>query len=95
MPGMDGQSDPNWHYTGPPLPTQEASVLTSVFNQTEKGHAMQTPNCDTAPTGAQTEAAMQLVQTTSAAVAPYQSLSVATAAATCRSRTARIRWSTT
>ena len=74
MPGMDGQADPNWHYTGPPLPAQETSVLTSVFNETEKGHAMQTPNCDTPPTGAQTEAAMQLVQTTSAAVAPFKNL---------------------
>jgi hypothetical protein len=80
MPGMDGQADPNWHYTGPPLPAQETSVLTSVFNETEKGHAMQTPNCDTPPTGAQTEAAMQLVQTTSAAVAPFKNLSAATAA---------------
>jgi hypothetical protein len=80
MPGMDGQADPNWHYTGPPLPAQEVSVLTTVFNETEKGHAMQTPNCETAPTGAQTEAAMQLVQTTSAAVAPYKDLNVAKAA---------------
>jgi hypothetical protein len=51
-----------------------------VFNETEKGHAMQTPNCDRAPTGAQTEAAMQLVQTTSAGVAPFKNLSAATAA---------------
>ena len=80
MPGMDGQADPNWHYTGPPLPAQEVSVLTTVFNETEKGHAMQTPNCDTAPTGAQTEAAMALVQTTSSAVAKYKNLSAATAA---------------
>jgi hypothetical protein len=80
MPGMDGQADTNWHYTGPPLPAQEVSVLTTVFNETEKGHAMQTPNCATAPTGAQTEAAMQLVQTTSSAVAKYKDLSAATAA---------------
>ena len=80
MPGMDGQADPNWHYTGPPLPAQEVSVLTTVFNETEKGHAMQTPNCNTAPTGAQTEAAMALVQTTSSAVAKYKDLSAATAA---------------
>jgi hypothetical protein len=80
MPGMDGQSDPSWHYTGPPLPAQEVSVLTTVFNETEKGHAMQTPNCNTAPTGAQTEAAMALVQATSAAVAKYKDLSAATAA---------------
>ncbi len=80
MPGMDGQSDPNWHYTGPPLPAQETSVLTSVFNETEKGHAMQTPNCASAPTGAQTEAAMGLVQSTSSGVAKYKDLSAAKAA---------------
>jgi hypothetical protein len=79
MPGMAGQSDPNWHYTGPPLPAQEQSVLTTVFDETEKGHAMQTPNCTAPPSGAQMEAAMQLVQTTSSAVAKYKSLSAATA----------------
>jgi hypothetical protein len=80
MPGMNGQADPNWHYTGPPLPAAEVSVLTTVYNETEKGHAMQTPNCDTAPTGTQTEAAMALVQSTSSAVAKYKDLSAATAA---------------
>jgi hypothetical protein len=80
MPGMDGQGDPNWHYTGPPLPAQETAVLTTVYDKTEKGHAMQTPDCATAPTGAQTEAAMQLVQTTSSAVSKYKDLSVAKAA---------------
>ena len=45
MPGMNGQPDANWHYTGPPLPGQEQSVLTTVFKETEQGHAMQTPNC--------------------------------------------------
>ncbi|HUE07283.1 MAG TPA: hypothetical protein VMP41_07635 [Acidimicrobiales bacterium] len=80
MPGMNGQTDPSWHYTGPALPTAEVSVLTTVYNETEKGHAMQTPNCTTAPTGAQTEAAMGLVQTTSAAVSKYKDLSAATAA---------------
>ncbi len=79
MPGLDGLSDPNWHYTGPPLPTQEQSVLATVFTETEKGHAMQTPSCGTQPTGAQMEAAMQLVQTTSSAVAKYKDLSAATA----------------
>jgi hypothetical protein len=53
MPGMDGQADPSWHYAGPPLPAQETSVLTTVYDKTEKGHAMQTPNCATVPTGAQ------------------------------------------
>jgi hypothetical protein len=80
MPGMDGQPDTNWHYTGPPLPGAEVSLLTTVFKETEKGHAMQTPNCTTAPTGAQTEAAMGLVQSTSSAVAKYKDLSAAVAA---------------
>jgi hypothetical protein len=80
MPGMNGQPYPNWHYTGPPLPAPEVSLLTAVFKDTEKGHAMQTPNCTTAPTGAQTEAAMGLVQSTSSAVAKYTNLSAAVAA---------------
>jgi hypothetical protein len=80
MPGMNGQADPNWHYTGPPLPAAEVSLLTTVFKDTEKGHAMQTPSCTKAPTGAQTEAAMGLVQSTSSAVAPYRNLSAAVAA---------------
>jgi hypothetical protein len=80
MPGMNGQVDSSWHYTGPALPAAEVSVLTTVFNDTEKGHAMQTPSCTTAPTGAQTEAAMSLVQSTSSAVAKYKDLSAATAA---------------
>ncbi len=79
MPGMGGRSDPDWHYTGPPLPAQEQSVLTTVFAETEKGHAMQTPSCGTQPTGSQMEDAMQLVQTTSSAVAKYKDLSAATA----------------
>jgi len=79
MPGMGGQSDPSWHYTGPALPAQEQAVLTTVFTETERGHAMQTPNCDRSPTGAQMEAAMQLVQTTSSAVAKYKDLNVAKA----------------
>ncbi len=80
MPGMDGTADPNWHYTGPPLPSQEQAVLTTVFAETEKGHAMQTPNCAKTPTGSQVEAAMQLIQTTSSAVAKYKDLNVAKAA---------------
>jgi len=80
MPGMNGQADPSWHYTGPALPAAEVSVLTTVYNDTEKGHAMQTPNCTTPPTGAQTEAAMGLVQSTSSGVAKYKDLSAAVAA---------------
>jgi hypothetical protein len=80
MPGMGGQSDPSWHYTGPALPSQEQSVLTTVFTETEKGHAMQTPKCDSSPTGGQVEAAMQLVQTTSSAVSKFKDLNVAKAA---------------
>jgi hypothetical protein len=80
MPGMDGTADPGWHYTGPALPSQEQAALTTVFGDTEKGHAMQTPNCDKAPTGTQVEAAMQLIQTTSSAVAKYKDLNAAKAA---------------
>ena len=79
MPGMGGTADPDWHYTGPALPEQEVSVLTTVFNETEAGHKMQTPDCDKMPTGAQMEAAMQVVQTTSAAVSQFKNLSVAKA----------------
>jgi hypothetical protein len=74
-----GNADPAWHYTGPALPAQEVSVLTTVFDETEKGHAMQTPVCDKAPTAAQLQSAMQLVQTTSAAVAPFKDINVAKA----------------
>jgi hypothetical protein len=80
MPGMNGQVDSSWHYTGPALTAAETSVLTTVYHDTEKGHAMQTPKCTTAPTGAQTEAAMGLVQSTSSAVAKYKDLSAAVAA---------------
>jgi hypothetical protein len=80
MPGMNGQVDSSWHYTGPALPATEVSVMTRVYDDTEKGHAMQTPQCTTAPTGAQTEAAMGLVQSTSSAVAKYKDLSAAVAA---------------
>ena len=79
MPGMGGLADRSWHYTGPPLPAQEQSVLATVFTETEKGHAMQTPHCDTSPTGGQVEAAMQLVQTTSSAVSKFKDLNVAKA----------------
>jgi hypothetical protein len=77
MPGMGGASDANWHYTGPALPSQEQAVLSTVYDETEKGHAMQTPNCTTMPTGTQLEDAMHLVQTTSASVAKYANLSAA------------------
>ena len=79
MPGMDGGADTNWHYDGPALPAQEHAVLATVFTDTERGHAMQTPSCTKRPTGAQVEAAMQVVQTTSSAVAKYKDLSVAKA----------------
>ena len=54
-------------------------MLATVFTETEKGHAMQTPRCDTSPTGGQVEAAMQLVQTTSSAVSKFKDLNVAKA----------------
>jgi hypothetical protein len=79
MPGMNGLTDPSWHYHGPALPAQEQAVLATVFQETEKGHAMQTPSCTRTPTGAQMESAMQLVQTTSSEVAKYKNLDVAKA----------------
>lgn len=71
---------PTWHYTGPVLPTFEVSQLRTVFRDTELGHQMQTPDCTTAPTAAQQQAALTLVQQTSAAVARYRQLSTALAA---------------
>ena len=79
MPGMNGLADPSWHYDGPALPAPEQAVLTTVFAETEKGHAMQTPSCIKPPSGAQVEAAMRLVQATSSAVAKYKDLNVAKA----------------
>ena len=76
---MNGVADASWHYDGPALPAQEQAVLTTVYKETELGHAMQTPSCTKSPTGAQVEAAMQLVQTTSAAVAKFKDLDVAKA----------------
>lgn len=73
--GSDG-----WSYDGPALPAQEVQNLTTVFDDTEEGHKMQTPTCTAAPTAAQMQAAVTLVQQTSAAVARYQELSAATAA---------------
>ncbi|MHB8430819.1 MAG: hypothetical protein ACYDDZ_09870 [Acidimicrobiales bacterium] len=82
MSGMAGLgvTDPNWRYTGPPLPAAEVSLLTAVSSITDKGHAMQTPDCSTAPTAAQVLGAVQYVQSTSAAVAKYKLLSTALAA---------------
>lgn len=82
MSGMAGLgvTDPNWKYTGPPLASGEQAVLTSVGNATDAGHAMQTPNCTTTPTAAQTLGAVQYVQATTTAVSKYKDLSVALAA---------------
>jgi hypothetical protein len=55
------------------------SLLTAVFNATEEGHDMQTPNCSQSPTPAQVESADQLVQSTDAAVAKYKDLAAAQA----------------
>jgi hypothetical protein len=96
MPGMGGRSDPDWHSTRAlHSPPRRQSVLTTVFAETEKGHAMQTPSCGTQPTGSQMEDAMQLVQTTSSAVAKYKDLSAATADGYVRSPTPGTRSSTT
>jgi hypothetical protein len=82
MSGMAGLgvTDPNWKYTGPPLTSGEQALLTSVGNATDAGHAMQTPNCTTTPTAAQTLGAVQYVQATTTAVAKYKELSAALAA---------------
>jgi hypothetical protein len=82
MAGMAGLevTKPGWHYTGPALPAAEVALLTSVNAKTDEGHAMQTPNCTTAPTDTQVLGAVQYVQATTAAVAKYQSLSAALAA---------------
>lgn len=79
MAGLD-VTNPNWKYTGPPLPNGEAKLLTTVSNEEEQGHAMQTPDCSTPPTADQVLGAVQYVQATSAAVAKYRMLRVAVAA---------------
>lgn len=86
-PGMDmsdaaglGVSDPTWTYTGTPLPADEVQLLTTVSNETDEGHQMQTPDCSTSPTDQQVLGAMEYVQATSAAVAKYKLLSAAVAA---------------
>ena len=75
-----GVSDPTWTYTGPPLPPSEVSLLTTVGDETDTGHEMQTPNCATKPSAQQILGAMEYVQATSAAVAKYKLLSAAFAA---------------
>jgi hypothetical protein len=82
MTGMAGLdvTDPGWQYTGPPLPASEVSLLQTIGAATDKGHAMQTPDCDTTPTAAQTLGAVQYVQATTTGVAKYKTLSTATAA---------------
>lgn len=81
MPGMPGmpKPDPSWKYTGPPLPATTINMINMVQADTDAGHAMQTPNCSTPPTAAQTAAAAKYVADTSAAVAKYKDLSVAKA----------------
>jgi hypothetical protein len=75
-----GVVDPNWSYTGPPLAASEVSLLTTVGDDTDKGHAMQTPDCTTTPTDNQLLGAMEYVQSTSNSVAKFKDLSVAVAA---------------
>lgn len=79
MAGMGGLgvTAPHWRYTGPPLSSGEAALLTSVSAAQDKGHAMQTPECMSAPTANQVLGATEYVQAVSAAVAKYQFLSVA------------------
>ena len=82
MSGMAGLdvTDPNWKYTGPPLPAAEVARLTTVSATTDEGHKMQTPSCDAKPSSEDVLGATQYVQATSAAVAKYRDLSVAKAA---------------
>ena len=77
--GLDA-TDTNWKYTGPPLPAAEVQELTVSSDDQDKGHAMQTPNCNTKPTAGQLLGATQYVQAVSSAVAKYKDLSVAKAA---------------
>jgi hypothetical protein len=82
MSGMAGLgvTDPNWKYTGPPLPAAEVAELTTISARTDLGHQMQTPNCSATPTSSQVLGATQYVQATSEAVAKYKDLSAAKAA---------------
>jgi hypothetical protein len=82
MAGMAGLgvTAKGWKYTGPPLPAAEVATLTTVSAATDKGHAMQTPDCTQTPTAAQTLGAVQYVQAVSAAVSKYAVLADATAA---------------
>jgi hypothetical protein len=81
MAGMGGATvqAPNWHYTGPPLPSSEVALLSSVNGQADSGHVMQTPNCTANATSTQTLGAFQYVQATTAAVAKYKDINVAKA----------------
>jgi len=82
MAGMagSGATDPTWHYTGPPLPASEVSLLLGSSADQDKGHAMQTPDCTATPTANQVLGATQYVQAVTSAVAKYKLLSAATAA---------------
>lgn len=82
MTGMGGLGvqDPSWSYTGPALPTQEVSLLSTVSTTTDQGHLMQMASCSAKPSATQMLGALQYVQQTSAAVAQYKTLSAATAA---------------
>ena len=82
MSGMAGLgvTDPNWKYSGPPLPAAEVAELTTISARTDLGHQMQTPNCSATPTSSQVLGATQYVQATSEAVAKYKDLSAAKAA---------------
>jgi len=82
MSAMGGLNavNPNWKYTGPALPAAEVNALTVSSDEQDKGHLMQTPNCDAKPTAQEMLGATQYIQTTSAAVAKYKNLSAALAA---------------
>ncbi|GEM_PF-299535 len=92
MPGMSmasnallapeamGGTDPSWHYDGPALSNGETTLLTTVSQETDAGHHMQTPTCTKTPTAMQLEYAVRLVQETSADVSQFANLAVARAA---------------
>ena len=70
----------NWNYTGPALPTAEAQeLLTDGENGPTDIHMLKT-GCATEPTFSQQINAVQYVQSTSRAVAPYTSPDAAAAA---------------
>ena len=78
MSGMAGLgiTEPELEVHRAALPAAEVRLLTTIGTATDKGHAMQTPDCTTAATAAQTLGAVQFVQATTTTVAKYKRSSV-------------------